>query len=45
MRNVLAHEYGEIDYEVVWRAATTGLPTLIPALDELVDEARDIAGL
>lgn len=40
MRNIIAHEYGSIDYEIVWRA-TTGIPALIPVLDELVDEARD----
>lgn len=45
MRNILAHEYGDIDYEIVWRAATTGAPALIPILDELVDEARRSAGL
>ncbi len=45
MRNIIAHEYGEIDYEIVWRAATTEIPTLIPILDELVDEARTAAGL
>lgn len=45
MRNILAHEYGEIDYEIVWRAATVSIPALIPVLDELVQEARDAAGL
>lgn len=45
MRNIIAHEYGEIDYEIVWRAATTAIPTLIPVLSELVDEARGAAGL
>jgi len=45
MRNVLAHEYGDIDYEIVWRAATTGVPALVPVLDGLVDEARRRAGL
>ena len=44
MRIVLAHVYGDIDYEIVWRAATTGVPALIPVLDELVDEARRSAG-
>lgn len=39
MRNVLAHEYGDIDYEIVWRAATTGIPALMPVLKELLDEA------
>lgn len=45
MRNVLAHQYGDIDYEIVWRATTTGVPALIPVLDELVEEARRVAGL
>ena len=40
MRNIIAHEYGDIDYEIVWRAATTGIPALIPDLNELVDDAR-----
>lgn len=42
MRNVIAHEYGDIDDEVVWRAATTGVPALIPVLGRLVDEARGV---
>lgn len=45
MRNVLAHEYGDIDYEIVWRAATISVPSLVPVLDELVEEARRTAGL
>lgn len=45
MRNVIAHEYGRIDYEIVWRAVTTSIPALIPVLDVLVDEARGVAGL
>jgi len=45
MRNVLAHEYGDIDYEIVWRAATVSVAALIPVLDELVGEARRDAGL
>ncbi|MFT4259820.1 DUF86 domain-containing protein [Microbacterium sp.] len=45
MRNVLAHEYGDIDVEIVWRAATTGVSSLIPVLNELVEEARSGAGL
>ncbi len=45
MRNVLAHEYGDIDYEILWRATTTEIPTLIPILNQLVDEARGAAGL
>lgn len=45
MRNVLAYEYGDIDYEILWRATTTEIPTLIPILNQLVDEARGAAGL
>ncbi len=45
MRNVLAHEYGDIDYEILWRATTTEIPTLIPILNQLVDEAWGAAGL
>ncbi|MFT4052708.1 MAG: DUF86 domain-containing protein [Microbacterium sp.] len=45
MRNILAHEYGAIDYEIVWRAATAGVSALILVLDKLVDEARRGAGL
>ncbi|QTX03752.1 hypothetical protein [Agromyces archimandritae] len=35
----------DIDYEIVWRAATTSIPALIPVLDGLVDEAKGAAGL
>ncbi|WP_029089991.1 HepT-like ribonuclease domain-containing protein [Brevibacterium album] len=45
MRNIITHQYGEIDYEIVWRAATTGIPALIPILNNLVDEARGTLGL
>lgn len=45
MRNIIAHEYGDVDYEIVWRVATTGMVALIPVLDELVAEARGVAGV
>ena len=35
-RNVLAHEYGEIKPERVWRVATERLPDLIRMLEPLV---------
>ena len=35
-RHVLAHEYGEIDDELIWTVATTHIPQLIAALEELV---------
>lgn len=45
MRNIIAHEYGDIDYEIVWRAATVGVPSLIGTLDQPVEEACVAAGL
>jgi uncharacterized protein with HEPN domain len=45
MRNIIAHEYGEVDDEIVWRAATTRIPALTPLLGELVEDARGAAGL
>ncbi|MGR6091656.1 HepT-like ribonuclease domain-containing protein [Brevibacterium sp. CSND-B09] len=45
LRNVLAHEYGDINYEILWLATTTEIPGLITILNELVDEARDATGL
>lgn len=44
MRNVIAHEYGEIDYEIVWRAATTDVPQLIPVLDILLGDVAGTSG-
>jgi uncharacterized protein with HEPN domain len=35
-RNVLAHEYGEIKPERIWRVATERLPDLIRMLEPLV---------
>ncbi len=38
-RHVLAHEYGEIDNELIWSVATTHIPQLIAMLQELVPPA------
>lgn len=38
MRNVIAHEYGEIDYGVVWSAITMRLPGLVAVLGDLLAE-------
>jgi len=38
LRNVIAHEYGEMLINRVWTAATDGLPELITILDELLPE-------
>ena len=35
-RNVLAHEYGEIKQELIWKVATARIPELIAALEPLV---------
>ena len=32
MRNIIAHDYGEVDLELVWKTATTDLPLLIATL-------------
>ncbi|MEO7799441.1 MAG: DUF86 domain-containing protein [Opitutaceae bacterium] len=32
MRNVIAHDYGEVDLELVWQTADADLPKLIEAL-------------
>lgn len=38
MRNVIAHEYGEVDYDVVWSAITRRVPRLVAVFDELLGE-------
>jgi len=35
-RNVLAHEYGEIKQELIWKVATTRIPELIVLLERLL---------
>ncbi|MDP1796172.1 MAG: DUF86 domain-containing protein [Planctomycetaceae bacterium] len=35
-RHVLAHEYGEINHERIWRVATVHIPELIEQLEPLV---------
>jgi uncharacterized protein with HEPN domain len=35
-RNVLAHEYGEIKHELIWKVATIRIPELIPLLEKLI---------
>lgn len=39
MRNVIAHEYGDVDYEIVWAAVTNRIPGLLATLDVLLQEA------
>ena len=40
-RNVLAHEYGEIEEEILWDVAVISLPELVALLEPLVPEAED----
>jgi uncharacterized protein with HEPN domain len=40
MRNVVAHQYGFIDYAIVWRALTTALPADIAAIEAILDALR-----
>jgi uncharacterized protein with HEPN domain len=35
-RNVLAHEYGELDDALIWRVATARLPELISELERIM---------
>jgi len=38
LRNVLAHEYGEVKVDRTWSAATVGVPELLAILERLVPE-------
>lgn len=40
-RHVLAHDYGEIKHERVWRVATAHIPELIRQLEPLVPSPPD----
>ena len=35
-RNVIAHEYGEIKHELIWKVATVHVPELIGQLEPLI---------
>ena len=37
MRNVVAHQYGFIDYRIVWRALTDDLPRDVEHISEILD--------
>lgn len=41
MRNIIAHDYGEVDLDLVWRTVEADLPRLIHALERhFTDEAE-----
>lgn len=41
MRNIIAHDYGEVDLDLVWKTATRDLPVLIATLEEYFLKAGD----
>jgi len=38
LRNILAHEYGEIKVDRIWNAATASVPELLKVLQPLIPE-------
>lgn len=40
-RNILAHEYGQIDHELLYKTATEDIPTLIEQLEALLPPLDD----
>ncbi len=40
MRNVLAHAYFDIDYEIIWKTVQTDLPPLIAILKEILNKEK-----
>ena len=39
LRNILAHEYAEVDHELLWETGTRDVPKLISQLEKLVPPA------
>lgn len=37
MRNLLAHEYHDVDPAIVWQTVQSNLPQLTPALHAMID--------
>ncbi len=40
-RNILAHEYGQIDHELLYKTATDDIPALIARLEKLLPPLTD----
>lgn len=40
-RNVLAHEYGQIDHNILYHTATEDIPNLIEQLDQAINTAQN----
>jgi uncharacterized protein with HEPN domain len=41
MRNVLAHDYGQIEYQVIYGTVTKKVPSLLTTLEVLLPESRN----
>ena len=41
MRNIIAHDYGEVDLELVWQTAEADLPGLIETLERHFDSVDE----
>jgi len=41
MRNLLAHEYHDVDPAIVWQTVQSNLPQLVPALQGMLDTDGD----
>lgn len=39
MRNRIVHGYSSVDLNIVWEVATRNLPTLIPLLENMLDQS------
>lgn len=37
-RNIIVHEYGDVDYEIIWRIITSYLPDLKSSLKKILLE-------
>lgn len=38
MRNLLVHDYSNVDYEIIWETASNDLPPLVPKLSDLLEK-------
>ncbi len=41
MRHILVHEYHAVDPEIIWRTVHHDLPSLLPALNQILQENAD----
>ncbi|NEQ19718.1 MAG: DUF86 domain-containing protein [Microcoleus sp. SIO2G3] len=37
MRNVMTHEYFQVDLEIIWNTIKSSLPSLIPQIQDLIE--------